>query len=140
MVAAKTRRPSDRVARLLGVSALVTSAALLGANGWAQPLSPTAYRVLSAAPLALTAAAVLAWQWARGWHLNRLAKVGLLAAGFAFWAAYQAWPLWRHATLLNDLAIGCFVADAVLAVVARDRESASTNAPSPPAAPDGANP
>jgi hypothetical protein len=69
-----------------------------------------------------------------------LGKVGLLAAGFAFWAAYQAWPLWRHATLLNDLAIGCFVADAVLAVVARDRESASTNAPSPPAAPDGANP
>jgi hypothetical protein len=43
----------------------------------------------------------------------------MLSSGFLLWSATQLWPDWRHALLLNDVAIGLFVTDLYLGITAR---------------------
>jgi hypothetical protein len=70
-----------------------------------------AHRILGALPLALIAAAYLAYEWARRPSAGELVKGALLAIAFLFWAANQYWADSPYATLYNDIAIALFVLD-----------------------------
>lgn len=118
-------------ARPVGVLAVASAVVLLASHSLPWPLGAAAYRVASALPLALVAVAVLGAQVARRAEPVELAKAVLLAGGFGFWAAYQLASGVAHAAVLNDLAIGCFVVDAVLVVVPRDAARAAKAAKQP---------
>ncbi|HVV53176.1 MAG TPA: hypothetical protein VHO06_26195, partial [Polyangia bacterium] len=58
-----------------------------------------------------------------------LARTGLLAAAFLFWAANQFWPDLPQAMLFNDLAVALFVLDAWLAIAPRSALASADERP-----------
>ena len=91
----------------------------------------------------MIAFAYMVYQTAHRPPIREMAKALLLAIAFVFWAANQLWPDLRHATLLNDLAIGLFVLDVFLVMIgwpasAPDESFAETVTIDEPAYTDGA--
>jgi hypothetical protein len=76
-----------------------------------------AHDVLAAVPLALIALVCPLYVLARRGPVQDLAKAGILAAAFLFWAANQLWPDDPRALLFNDIAIALFVVDGALAIL-----------------------
>jgi hypothetical protein len=99
---------------------VVTLAGVLALFVWdaAPTMFPArSHDFLGAFPLAMIAAAYLAYQFAHRPNRMELAKAILLAAAFLFWAANQFWPNLPQAMLFNDIAIGLFVFDVFLVIV-----------------------
>jgi hypothetical protein len=101
-----------------------------------------AHALLGAAPLALTALALLIYQVARRPRPLELLQAVVVAAAFGCWAANQLLPDLPQALLLNDLAIALFVLDVCLLIVTRPPRqlsgSTSSADPAPPRWPPGA--
>ena len=96
---------------MLGVIPLLLWDALPGFFPW------RAHERLAALPLALAAMACLVHAIARRGPWKDLAKAGILAAAFLFWAANQFWPDHPKAILFNDVAIVLFLVDVSYAIL-----------------------
>lgn len=72
---------------------------------------------LAAFSLAMIALAFLVFRLVNRAAPADLAKAGVLAAAFLFWAANQFWPNSPRATLFNDIAIALFVLDVYLVII-----------------------
>lgn len=109
------------LAVLLGAATMAGVLALLVWDAAPRWFPARAHDALGALPLALIAAAYLAFQAARRPGLGDAVKAVLLAAAFLFWAANQYWPDAPRATLWNDIAIALFVLDVFLVIAAGPR-------------------
>jgi hypothetical protein len=101
----------------LGAATLLACVALLVWDVAPRSFPSRAHDVLGALPLGLVAVAYLAHELVRKPSLYDLARAGLLAGAFFFWAANQYWPDSPRATLFNDLAVVLFVLDVVLTML-----------------------
>jgi hypothetical protein len=106
-----------RIAITLAWSAIAASAVLLIWDASPTLFPGGAHEYLATFALAVIAIAWLLWQSARGMSSGELLKTGLLVAAFLFWALNQLWPNFAGATVFNDLAVGLFVLDVLLAML-----------------------
>jgi hypothetical protein len=110
--------PRERAIPLvLGAMTLASVVVLLVWDVFPGLFPPRAHDLLGALPLLLIAVAYIAYQVARRAASAELVKAFVLAVAFLFWAANQRWPDIPQATILNDVAIGLFVLDALLVIV-----------------------
>ncbi len=117
--------------------ALLTALTLVPLLAWdasPQAFPARAHDALAAIPLALIAVACLVHPIVRRAHRLEIAKAGLLAAAFLFWAANQLWPDDPRSTLFNDIAVALFVIDVVLAIFGWPATGPQEPAGDPPAA------
>jgi hypothetical protein len=113
----KMVKPGTAVAVTLGVTTLVSSAALLLWDAIPGLFPARAHDYLSAFALGIIAVAWLVWQIVRRPAPMEFVKAALLASAFLFWAANQLWPNLKQATLFNDIAVALFVLDVFLVMI-----------------------
>jgi hypothetical protein len=106
-----------RIAISLAWSAIAASAVLLLWDAKPGLFPGGTHEYLATFALAVIGIAWLLWQSARGMSRGELLKTGLLVAAFLFWALNQLWPNFTGATVFNDLAVGLFVLDVLLAML-----------------------
>lgn len=104
---------------ILGVVTLICVGVLLIWDFLPGLFPAGAHDFLAALPLTMIACACLFYEALRRPSRSELVKAILLACAFLFWAANQFWPTLRRATLFNDIAIGLFVFDVLLAMTSR---------------------
>lgn len=110
-------RAHRTLAVILGIVTLAGVAVLFAWNAAPQFFPARTHDFLGAFSLAMIAVAYLFYQGAHRPSAKELAKAGMLAAAFLFWAGNQLWPQSRYATLLNDIAIALFVLDVFLVII-----------------------
>jgi peptidoglycan/LPS O-acetylase OafA/YrhL len=106
-----------RIAIILGCLAIAASAVLLLLDAKPELFPGGAHDYLATFALGVIAAAWLLWQSARGMSRGEFLKTALLVAAFLFWAMNQFWSNSAYATFFNDLAVGLFVLDVLLAML-----------------------
>jgi hypothetical protein len=116
------RRVSRAIPLAIGGLTVVTLVPLLVWDRSPELFPDGAHEALAAIPLALIAVAYVVHEAMRRAGPRELAKAGLLAAAFLFWAANQFWPDHPLSTLFNDIAIALFVLDVFLAILGRPIE------------------
>lgn len=102
---------------VLGAAATIASVVLLVWDAGPEMFPPRAHDYLGAFALGAIAVAWFLWQKARGMSAAECVRTAILATAFLFWAANQLWPNFRGAILFNDLAVGLFVLDVLLAIL-----------------------
>ncbi len=108
----------DRAHRAFSVFLGAVTLAVVGVvflcDAFPRLLPAKGHDVLAAISLAMIAISYLLYQVAHRPPWRELAKAGMLALAFFFWAANQVWPDPHQAVILNDFAIALFVLDVFL--------------------------
>lgn len=113
----RSSRTRKLVPLILGVVTLGGVAALLVWDAMPAKFPARSHDYLAAFSLAVIALAFLVFRLVNRAAPADLAKAGVLAAAFLFWAANQFWPNSPRATLFNDIAIALFVLDVFLVII-----------------------
>jgi hypothetical protein len=115
------RLSSRAIPRVVASLTVLTLVPLIAWDASPKLFPGHAHDVLAALPLALIAVACLLHPLVRRATGPELAKAGILATAFLFWAANQLWPEHPRSTLFNDIAVALFVVDVFAAIVGASR-------------------
>jgi hypothetical protein len=118
-VSNRSKRTRGILPLVIGVVTLADVAVLLVWDAFPAIFPARSHDYLAAFSLAAIAVAFVVFRLVHRAAPVELAKAGLLAAAFLFWAANQFWPNSPRATLFNDIAIALFVLDVFFVIAGR---------------------